>query len=86
MTNAKEVVEVIVKAIVNKPEFVTVTEINTENVTIIEIRTDKSEIGKIIGKQGIVANAIRSILNPIYGKIKRRYVLEIMDDKKSNDK
>lgn len=75
----KELVEFIAKALVDKPEDVQVTEIEGESTTVIELRVAKEDLGKVIGKQGRTARAIRTILGASANKIKKRCVLEILE-------
>lgn len=72
-------VEVIAKALVDQSDQVSVTEVQGENTTVIELRVAKTDIGKIIGKEGKTAKAIRTILLGAATKIKRRTVLEIVE-------
>ncbi|MBU6154348.1 MAG: KH domain-containing protein [Bdellovibrionales bacterium] len=72
-------IEVIAKSLVDLPEQVTVSEIIGENTTVIELRVAKTDIGKIIGKEGKTAKAIRTILLGAATKLKRRTVLEIAE-------
>ena len=75
----KELLIQIVKALVDNPEQVQVNEIEGSQTVVLELRVDKSDMGRIIGKQGKMANAIRAILNAASGKTRKRYVLEIVD-------
>ena len=75
----KELVEVIVKTLVDNPNNVKVTEVMGNNVFIVEVRVDKGDMGKVIGKHGQTASAIRTILNATSAKLKRRAVLEILE-------
>lgn len=75
----KELVEFIAKALVDKPEDVQVTKIEGESTTVIELRVAKEDLGKVIGKQGRTARAIRTILGASANKIKKRCVLEILE-------
>jgi len=75
----KELVERMAKALVDSPEQVVVTEIQGHNVTVIELRVAKGDVGKVIGKHGRTAEAIRTILTGASAKIKKRCVLEILD-------
>ena len=59
----KELVEVIAKALVNHPEAVVVTEKITDGETYLTLTVDPSDMGKVIGKQGRIAKAIRTVLN-----------------------
>jgi hypothetical protein len=75
----KELVEVIARALVDDPESVRVAEVHSESITVIELRVGPGELGKIIGKQGRTARAIRTILNANATKLRRRAVLEILE-------
>ena len=70
----------IVKGLVNHPEAVTVTEVPKEGMTIYEVRMHPDDVGKVIGRQGITINAIRSLL--LAGSAKRglRCTMEIVED------
>ena len=72
-------IEVIAKSLVDLPDQVAVSEIIGENTTVIELRVAKTDIGKIIGKEGKTAKAIRTILLGAATKLKRRTVLEIAE-------
>ena len=69
----------IAQELVDDPEQVQVTEIVTAQTTVLELKVAKSDVGKIIGKQGKTANAIRVVLNADSGKARKRYMLEIVD-------
>jgi predicted RNA-binding protein YlqC (UPF0109 family) len=75
----KDLIIKIVKSLVDNPEQVQITEVEGSQTIILELRVDKSDMGRIIGKQGRTANAIRAILNAASGKAGRRYVLEIVE-------
>ena len=75
----KDLIAHIAKALVDKPEEVSVTEIEGEQSTVIELKVAKEDLGKIIGKQGRTARAIRTILGAASGKMKKRCVLEILE-------
>lgn len=75
----KDLITYIAKALVDKPEEVVVTEIKGEQTFVIELRVAKEDIGKVIGKQGHTARAIRTILGAASAKLKKRSVLEILD-------
>ena len=75
----KDLIADIVKALVDQPEQVTVTEIEGGHTVVLEISVAKSDMGKVIGKQGRNAQAIRTILSAAAGKAKIRYVLEIVE-------
>ena len=75
----KDLIADIVKALVDQPEQVTVTEIEGGHTVVFEISVAKSDMGKVIGKQGRNAQAIRTILSAAAGKLRKRYVLEILE-------
>ena len=75
----RELVEYIAKALVDTPDEVVVTEVEGEKTTVLELRVAPSDLGKIIGKQGKTARAIRVILNAASTKTRRRTVLEILE-------
>ena len=76
----KELIEVMAKALVEYPEQVSVTEIAGEQASVLELRTAKEDLGKIIGKRGRNARALRTILNAASTKLRKRVVLEIVED------
>mgnify|MGYP003924715151 CR=1 FL=1 len=75
----KELVRIIACALVDKPEDVNITEVSGGTTSVIEVRVAKEDVGKIIGRQGHTANAIRTILNGVAAKLKKRVVLEIIE-------
>jgi len=75
----KDLIGYIAKALVDQPEEVSVAEIEGGNTTVLELSVAKSDMGKIIGKQGRTAMAIRTILSAASGKLRKRYILEIVD-------
>jgi uncharacterized protein len=75
----RELVEYIARALVDESEQVNVVEVESERVTVIELRVAQSDLGKVIGKQGRTARAIRTILNANATKMKKRAVLEIVE-------
>ena len=75
----KDLVEFIAKALVDYPEQVRVSEVRGENTSVIELTVAKEDMGKIIGKQGRTAIAIRTILNNVSMKKRKRFVLEIIE-------
>lgn len=75
----KELIEFVVKALVDDPATVEVTEVVGDKVTIFELRADKADIGKIIGKKGRTAGAIITILNAVSARQGKRAVLEIIE-------
>ncbi len=75
----KELITEMAKALVDKPEEVLVTEIEGEQTTVIELKVAKEDLGKVIGKQGRTARALRTILGAASTKIRKRSVLEIIE-------
>ncbi len=75
----KDLIAYIAKALVDKPEEVVVTEIVGEQTSVIELKVAKEDIGKIIGKQGRTAQAMRTILSAASAKIRKRSGLEILE-------
>lgn len=75
----KELIELIAKALVDIPEQVGLSQIDGERTIILELRVANKDIGKIIGKKGRTAGAIRTIINAAATKIKKRCVLEIIE-------
>jgi len=75
----KEFLENIIKPIVDNPDKVKITEIKGESVCIFELRVDAGDFGKVIGKHGQNAKAIRTILSAVSGKGGKRGVLEILE-------
>ncbi|PYM20723.1 MAG: RNA-binding protein [Candidatus Rokuibacteriota bacterium] len=75
----RELVEHIAKALVDDSEHVNVTEVEGNAVTVIELRVAQPDLGKVIGKQGRTARAIRTILNANATKLRKRAVLEIIE-------
>ncbi len=75
----KELVELIAKALVDQPEKVAVSVLDGEQTTILELNVAPEDLGKVIGKQGRTARAIRIILGAAGMKIKRRFNLEIIE-------
>jgi uncharacterized protein len=75
----KELVELITKELVDQPDKVRVKEIEGHQATILELRVAEGDLGKVIGKQGRTARAIRTILNASGIKLKKRFVLEILE-------
>jgi predicted RNA-binding protein YlqC (UPF0109 family) len=75
----KDLITYIAKALVDKPEEVIVTEIEGEQTSVIELKVAKEDLGKVIGKQGRTARAMRTILSAASTKINKRSVLEIIE-------
>jgi predicted RNA-binding protein YlqC (UPF0109 family) len=74
----KELIEYVAKLLVDHPDLVKVTEVEGERISIIELSVAEEDMGKIIGKQGKTASAIRTILNAASMKQKKRTILEII--------
>jgi predicted RNA-binding protein YlqC (UPF0109 family) len=75
----KELVEAIAKALVDKPEHVQVNTVEGQQVTVLELRVDPTDLGKVIGRQGRTAKSIRTILGAAGMKMKKRLTLEILE-------
>ncbi|HIJ68520.1 MAG: KH domain-containing protein [Syntrophobacteraceae bacterium] len=75
----KELIEFMARALVDNPEKVRVSEIVGEQTSVIELRVSKEDLGKVIGKQGRTARAMRTILSAASTKIRKRAVLEIIE-------
>jgi predicted RNA-binding protein YlqC (UPF0109 family) len=75
----KDLLIQIVKSLVDNPEQVQVNEIEGSQTVVLELSVAKSDMGMIIGKQGKMANALRSLLNAASGKAGKRYMLEIVE-------
>ena len=75
----KDLISYIAKSLVDKPEEVVVTEIEGEQTSVIELKVAKEDLGKVIGKQGRTAQAMRTILGAVSSKEKKRTVLEIIE-------
>ena len=75
----KQLIEDIAKALVDLPDEVTVSEVQGEQVTVLELRVAASDLGKVIGKQGRTARSIRTLLGAAGMKLNRRFTLEILE-------
>jgi hypothetical protein len=75
----RDLVEMIAKALVDYPDQVEVKEVEGEATTVLELRVAPSDLGKVIGKEGRTARAIRTILGAAGMKLKKRFVLEILE-------
>ncbi len=75
----KDLIEYIAKALVDQPDQVRVVEVQGEKTSVIELSVAKEDLGKIIGKQGRTARALRTILTAASTKLKKRSVLEIIE-------
>lgn len=74
----KELVEVIAKSLVDCPEEVIVTETEDEKAIVLELRVAQSDMGKVIGKQGRIAKAIRSVVKAAASKEEKKVIVEII--------
>ena len=74
----KETIELIARALVDEPDVVSVAVVGGGNTSILELTVAKTDIGKIIGKQGRTADALRTILSAVSAKERKRAVLEIL--------
>ena len=75
----KELIDFIAKSLVDHPDQVVVSEIEGEQTSVIELKVAKEDLGKVIGKQGRTARAMRTILSAASTKIRKRSVLEIIE-------
>lgn len=75
----KELIEYIAKALVDDPDEVSVAEVEGEVTSVFELKVAKPDLGKVIGKQGRTARAMRTILSAASTKMKKRAVLEILE-------
>ncbi|WMW65220.1 MULTISPECIES: KH domain-containing protein [Nitratidesulfovibrio] len=75
----KDLVEYIARSLVDKPEDVHVTEVEGEQTSVLELKVAKEDLGKVIGKQGRTARAMRTILGAASTKARKRSVLEILE-------
>jgi predicted RNA-binding protein YlqC (UPF0109 family) len=75
----KELVKFIAQSLVDNPEQVQVNEIEGEQTSVIELKVAKEDLGKVIGKQGRTARAMRTMLSAASTKIRKRAVLEILE-------
>ena len=75
----KELISYIAQALVDHPEEVSVTEVEGNQTSVLELKVAKEDLGKVIGKQGRTARAMRTILGAASAKLKKRTVLEIIE-------
>lgn len=75
----KTLIETMAKALVDRPESVKINEVEGEKTTVFELRVDTNDLGKVIGKQGKTARAMRTILSAAGTKLGKRCVLEILE-------
>jgi uncharacterized protein len=76
----KELVEAIARALVDHPEEVQVRAVDGSQVTVLELRVHPEDLGKVIGRQGRTAKAVRTLLGAAGMKLKKRFTLEILED------
>ena len=79
MSQLRDIVEITAKSLVDNPEKVRVQEIEGEKTVVIELRVDKNDLGKVIGRGGRIARSLRTILSSMGRKINKRVVLEILE-------
>jgi len=77
--NLKELVDFVVKHLVDNPDKVNVSVVNGEQATIIELKVAQADLGKVIGKQGRTAKALRTLIHGIATKQRKRAILEILE-------
>jgi uncharacterized protein len=75
----KDLIKYIAEALVDNPDQVSVTEVEGNQTSVLELKVAKEDLGKVIGKQGRTARAMRTILSAASAKIKKRTVLEIIE-------
>lgn len=75
----KDLIEYIAQALVDNPEQVKVSEVEGSQTSVLELKVAKEDLGKVIGKQGRTARAMRTILNAASAKMKKHTVLEIIE-------
>ncbi len=76
----KDLVEAIAKALVDRPDDVEVKTVDGSQVTVLELRVHPEDLGKVIGRQGRTAKAIRTLLGAAGMKLRKRFTLEILED------
>lgn len=75
----KQLIEMLAKVLVDKPDEVEVIEVEGEQTTVIELKVAKEDLGKVIGKQGRTARAMRTLLSAASAKVRKHCVLEIIE-------
>ena len=75
----KELINIIAKALVDNPDVVEVSEVEGNQTSVLELKVAKEDLGKVIGKQGRTARAMRTILSAASAKVNKRTVLEIIE-------
>ena len=79
MSVVKEMVECVVKKLVDNPDAVKVVETGGERTVVVELKVDTKDLGKVIGKQGRTAKALRSLITAVSARAGKKAVLEIID-------
>lgn len=79
MSSMRDLLEEIAKALVDNPDDVSVAEVEGEQTTVLELRVKNEDLGKVIGRQGRTARAIRTLLAAAGMKVHKRFVLEILE-------
>ncbi len=79
MSQLRDIVEITAKSLVDNPDKVNVQEIEGERTVVIELRVDKADLGKVIGRGGRMARSLRTILASMGRRINKRVVLEILE-------
>jgi predicted RNA-binding protein YlqC (UPF0109 family) len=75
----RDLIEYIARALVDNPDEVSVSEVEGNQTSVLELKVAKEDLGKVIGKQGRTARAMRTILSAASAKVKKRTVLEIIE-------
>ena len=78
----KDLVEIIARSLVEKPDEVTVTQREDDNAIVVELRVAQSDMGKVIGKQGRIAKAIRTVVKAASAKETKKVIVDIVDTDK----
>ncbi len=76
----RDLIEYIAKSLVDNPDEVVVTEVEGDQTSVLELKVAKEDLGKVIGKQGRTARAMRTLLSAASAKNRKRTVLEIVED------
>jgi len=76
----KELVQFLARQLVNNPDAVEVKEVHGDTASVLELRVAKEDLGRVIGKQGRIANSIRIILNAVAARTNHKVVLEIIEE------
>lgn len=75
----KDILELIIKNLVTNPEAVSINEVTGEKSIVMEVKVDNADMGKVIGKQGRIAKAIREIIRAVAAKEQKRVTVEFID-------